>query len=228
LVSDTFAIQLAHWQPLAAVAVPAVAVGLAFSLVALLIESDVGSALFGVLTFPVQFVMFVLVGGGTVVYLDNTDRSVAATSADALDAAQAKLGVLLGAAVRSAVIVFLFCITLIGIPLGVYRLVRWAFVSQSIMLDGEQGKAVLAHSAGLVEGVWWLTLARLIVGFLVIGLPAGIVAQGALVALPGVVGTVIAALTGFITIPFGVIFSTLLFFDRKERTRTNDGTNTDR
>ena len=218
LVGHSFSILFARWRPLASIAVPAVVVTLAYSLVALLVEDSVGLvALVNLVGFALEFVMFVLVGGATVTYLDQTDRGLATTPADALDAAQAKLGVLLGAAVRSLAILVLLSITIVGIPFAIYRGVRWAFLSQSVMLDGQQGEAVLAHSASLVQGVWWLTLGRLIVSVLVIQIPAAIVSQIFLLALPGVIGTVVAAATGFVTIPYGIIFTTLIFFDRKAR-----------
>ena len=223
LVSNSFTILFAHWRQLASIAVPAVVVGLAYSLVTLLVEDSIAlTALVGILSLPLSFLMFVLVGGGTVTYLDQVDRGQPATPADALDAAQARLPVLAGAALRSTAIVLVLAITVIGIPFAVYRAVRWAFLSQSIMIDSQRGEAVLAHSAGLVQGVWWVTLGRLIVSGIVVGVPALVLSQLILLAFPGVIGTVIAAAPGFITIPYAIIFTTLIFFDRKGRKGDDD------
>jgi hypothetical protein len=52
------------------------------------------------------------------------------------------------------VIVLLF-VSLVGIPFGIRQLVRYGFLPQTVMLEGEGGRAALARSSGLVKGRWW-------------------------------------------------------------------------
>jgi hypothetical protein len=107
----------------------------------------------------------------------------------------------------------LLTITLIGIPFAIYRAVRWYFISQVIMVEGLSGEAVLARSAALVEGKWWNTVGRLIVMALVIQIPVGLLSSALSAAFPGVAGILISSATAFVTTPFGIIASTLMFFD---------------
>jgi hypothetical protein len=244
VLTDSFTILFAHWRQLAVISVPVVVANLALALVLLAITDDAPTAegistegsdltaeelsdlllvLFTLLiAVPVIFVLQQLVAGGSVVYLDETDKGNLLSPADALDRAQANLGRLVGASLRAAVIVFLFCATVIGIPWGIYRLVRWVFLAQVIMIEDLRGQEVLARSASLVQGRWWNTFARLIVVVLVISLPVGLLQEAFYAAAPGVIGTILASATGFITVPFGIIGLSLMFFDLRARRGRDD------
>ena len=245
VLTDSFNILFAHWRQLAIIAVPVVVANIAIQLVILAISqglptteeisndtADFSSGdvvrttlLVGVvflIAIPVGFVLQQLVTGGSVVYLDDTDRSEEITPSDALDRAQAKLGALIGATLRATAIVLLLCCTIVGIPFAIYRSIRWIFLAQVIMIDGVSGPAVLARSAQLVQGRWWNTLGRLIVIGLVIGIPIGILQQALVAAIPGVLGTILSGATGFISVPFGIIGVSLMFFDLRARKGEND------
>jgi hypothetical protein len=239
VLTDSFNILFAHWRQLAIISVPVVVANIAFSLVILAItealptnEEDwttdeavrfvllTGSAL--LVSVPIIFVLQQLVTGGAVEYLDEMDKDNMIAPAEALDRAQGNLGPLIGATLRAAFIVFLFCITIVGIPWGIYRAIRWVFLSQVIMIEGLSGEAVLARSAELVAGRWWNTLGRLLVVGLVVGIPVGLLQQALIEAAPGVVGTILSSATGFITVPFGIIGLSLMFFDLRARKGEDD------
>jgi hypothetical protein len=239
VLTDSFNILFAHWRQLAIISVPVVVANIAFSLVILAIteglpanEEDwstneaarfillTGAAL--LVAVPIIFILQQLVTGGAVEYLDETDKDNPIPPAEALDRAQANLGALIGATLRAAVIVFLFCVTLIGIPWGIYRAVRWVFLSQVIMIEGVTGEPVLARSAELVAGRWWNTLGRLIIVALVVGIPVGLLQEALVQAAPGVIGTILSSATGFITVPFGIIALSLMFFDLRARKSEHD------
>ena len=93
------------------------------------------------------------------------------------------------------------------------RAIRWTLIVQSIMLDNQTGESALAYSAALVEGRWWLTFGRLLATGLVVGLPAIILSQIILAAIPGVIGVILAELPYLLVLPFGIITGTLIFFD---------------
>lgn len=247
VLTDSFNILFAHWRQLAIISVPVVVANIAFSLVILAITQDVPAAeeisndtaeftteeavellvlsgIAALVALPIIFVLQQLVTGGAVLYLDETDRGRPITPADALDRAQANLGVLISTTLRAAAIVLLFCITLVGIPWGIYRAVRWIFLGQVIMIEGLKGEAVLARSAELVQGRWWNTLGRLIVVGLVISIPIGLLQQALISASPGILGTVLSSATGFITVPFGIIGLSLMFFDLRARKGEHDST----
>ena len=239
VLSDSFNILFAHWRQLAIISVPVVVANVAFSLVVLAITDSLPAneedwttdeaARFALLTggallvsVPMIFVLQQLVTGGAVEYLDESDKGNPIAPSEALDRAQANIGALIGATLRAAIIVILFSITIVGIPWGIYRAVRWVFLSQVIMIEGLTGEAVLARSAELVSGRWWNTLGRLLVVGLVVGIPVGLLQQALMEAAPGIVGTILSSATGFITVPFGIIGLSLMFFDLRAR-KGNDG-----
>ena len=113
----------------------------------------------------------------------------------------------------------------LAVPFAIYRVVRWYFISQVIMVEGLSGQAVLVRSAELVAGRWWNTLGRIIVTFLVIQIPTGLLSSALTAAFPGVAGILLSSAIAFVTTPFGIIASTLMFFDlfvRKAPVRDDD------
>ena len=187
IVGDSFNLYFAHLGPLAAIVFPAAVTSLALSLLAVAVSDEVVVTLILIVSVIAQFLVFEFVRSAGVVYLDGFDRRVTITSAESLDQAQQRLGIIGGAAVRSSFIVLALAITIVGIPWAVMRLVRWAFLSQAIMLEGKQGEEVLATSAALVQGYWWPTAGKLLVTGIVVGLPALVVSGIANAALPGVI-----------------------------------------
>lgn len=246
VLSDTINILIAHWRQLAVISIPVVVANVAFSLVILAITQDLPTAeeiqnetadfsvedaaefvmllsLVLLIALPVFFVLQQLVAGGAVVYLDETDKGHEPAPADALDQAQARLGILVGATLRAMVIVLLMAITIVGIPWAINRLVRWVLVAQVVMIEGKRGQEVLARSAELVAGRWWNTFGRLLIMGLVIGIPIGILQQALASAFPGVAGSILSSATGFISVPFGIIAVSLMFFDLRARKGVADG-----
>lgn len=239
VLTDSFNILFEHWKQLAIISVPVVVANIALSLVILAITEDLpadeedwspdeAARFFLFLGFtllvsiPIIFALQQLVTGGTVEYLDETDQGNTLPPPEALDRAQDNLGALVGATLRAYAIVVLFCVTLIGIPWGIYRAIRWIFLAQVIMVEGKHGQEVLARSAELVDGHWWSTLGRLIVVGLVVQIPVGFLQSALTEAAPGVVGTILAQATGFIYVPFGIIGLSLMYFDLRARKAEHD------
>jgi len=169
-----------------------------------------------VLSLPITIVVYGLVSGGIIVALMESEAR-APTPDAALEAAQKRLGDLFGASVRSFVIVALFCLTIIGIPFGLYRAIRWALYVQAIMIDGQTGGSSLAYSARIVQGRWWSTLGRIIAASLVGVVPITLIGQLIQAAVPGLPGALIGAIVSALTTPYAVIASTLIYFDLKSR-----------
>jgi len=127
-----------------------------------------------------------------------------------------RLGTLVLATLRVLGITLLLLITIVGIPFAIYLWIRWAFVTQAVVIEGANSRDALSLSADIVKGSWWRTFGiLLIVGLLVA------VASGALsmifVLVPHEASTLLNAVVGVIVTPFGVIASTLLFFDLSSR-----------
>jgi hypothetical protein len=106
---------------------------------------------------------------------------------------------------------------------GIYLFVRWYFVPQTVVLEGSHGPAALRASGGLVEGSWWRTLG-LIVLVNVVALLVAVVFTAPFTAGADRADRAIWALIGEIVAsslvqPFGALFSTLLYFDLRQRRR---------
>jgi hypothetical protein len=100
---------------------------------------------------------------------------------------------------------------------GIYVFVRWFFVPQTVVLEGDRGPAALARSSAATQGFWWRTfglivLAQVItlVPTLLIGAPFTSIADSTDRAVWNLVGTIV---TEMVTAPFVAIFATLLWFD---------------
>jgi hypothetical protein len=137
LISDSLGITRAYWKPLAIMTAPAVVIDLVLTIMAQQ-AAETAAFLVSVLSLPVQIIAFQLVTGAVAVALMGLAGGKMLTPNEALDTASDKLWRMVSATVRAGIIVLLWCLTIVGIPLGIIRAVRWAFVSQAVMLDPEQ------------------------------------------------------------------------------------------
>ncbi|MGI9604432.1 MAG: hypothetical protein ACR2QE_21305 [Acidimicrobiales bacterium] len=124
---------------------------------------------------------------------------------------------LCGAIVRTVILVGLLLITVIGVPIGIWLLVRYQFLAQAVMLDGTDGRGALRRSARLVEGRWLHTavmvllingvvaISAFVVGFLVLVLVSGLPLWGFNIVTAGVYA---------LLVPLAAAAYTLLYGDR--------------
>jgi hypothetical protein len=129
-----------------------------------------------------------------------------------------RVGSLFLTALRVALIVVALGITIVGIPFAIYFMIRWAFFSQAIIIEGETSTGATDLSARIVQGHWWRTLGILFVLGLLASLPAGAVALIFSAAAP-IAGSLASAVVGVIVVPFSAAATTLLFFDLQSRER---------
>jgi hypothetical protein len=120
----------------------------------------------------------------------------------------AALGILLGA--------------LVILP-GIYLFVRWYFVPQAVVLENARDVAALRASGRLVEGSWWRTFALVVLVnvaalliALVLGSPFTAGAEASDRAAWALLGQIVA---NVVTQPFAALYSTLLYYDLRERKR---------
>jgi hypothetical protein len=106
---------------------------------------------------------------------------------------------------------------------GIYLFVRWYFVPQVVVVEKQQAAAALRGSSRLVDGAWWRTFALIVLvnvaallAALVIGAPFTAAADSTDRAAWSLIGQILAAV---ITQPFGALYSTLLYFDLRQRAR---------
>ena len=109
-------------------------------------------------------------------------------------------------------------LTVIGLPIAVWLIVRWSLLAQVVQLEGTH-PAPLRRSAALVHGRWWrvflFTLVVAGLGFLSGPLVGGVLLLATNAAFNWV--NLIAALVYTVTMPFVAIATTYLYFDLKAR-----------
>jgi hypothetical protein len=106
---------------------------------------------------------------------------------------------------------------------GIYLFVRWYFVPQAVVLEGARLVGALRASGRLVAGAWWRTFGMVVfVNLLVLlatyllGAPFIGLADSTDRAIWSLAGQTLAA---SVTQPFVALFSTLLYYDLRERKR---------
>jgi hypothetical protein len=112
---------------------------------------------------------------------------------------------------------------LILIVPGIYLFVRWYFVPQAVVLERARDAGALRASGRLVTGAWWRTFGMVVL-VNVLALLVAVVLGAPFTALADATDRAIWALAGQIlaasvTQPFAALFSTLLYYDLRERQR---------
>jgi hypothetical protein len=120
--------------------------------------------------------------------------------------------------------VLLIALTIIGIPIAIWKYVAWQFVQQEILFADKPIREAFRGSSGIVRGHWWRTVR--VAGFLwLISVATGPVLGFALIftALPLVWINVVGSLVFALLVPYVAIGRTLLYFDlaaRQEKAAT--------
>lgn len=99
--------------------------------------------------------------------------------------------------------------TLIGIPLGLYLLVRWWFAPYAAALKDVSAAEALRMSSTIVKGDWWQMFGRT-VGLMSL-LSLAVVAAGVLLTLVQPYLALIPYTVGTLLLPLSTAFYTLLF-----------------
>jgi hypothetical protein len=118
----------------------------------------------------------------------------------------------------ASVLVILLAVTIIGLPIAIYKYVGWQFVQQEILFCDKPIRESFRGSSRLVRGQWWRTV-RVAGFFWLISVVTGPMLTFALIfanlslTTIDILGSVIFALL----IPYVAIGRTLLYFDLAAR-----------
>lgn len=126
-----------------------------------------------------------------------------------------KLGSILGVVLIAAVIIGLVSLTTIGLLLGVWLVVRWAFIAQVVLLEDRSALGALRRSAQLVRGNWWRT-ASLLLFVIVVALLLGPLVGTLLLFVTNASFdfiNLVSSLVYVVVLPYAAIASTYLYFD---------------
>ncbi len=125
----------------------------------------------------------------------------------------------------NSVIVFLLTLSIVGIPLAVYRNVQWFWSSQSAILNDAPVMEARHQSRRLSKGHWWSTLRMAILVWVVSGIPGPII--GMLLFVTSLVSIetagLISGLFYAVCYPIAIIASTLHYLELREE-KIADGT----
>jgi hypothetical protein len=100
---------------------------------------------------------------------------------------------------------------------GIYLAIRWFFVPQTVVIDGERGPGALRRSGDLVQGSWWRTFGIVLLCQLpavLIGVPFASLAASADRQLFALIGEIV---TQTVVAPFVALLATLLYYDLRAR-----------
>lgn len=100
-----------------------------------------------------------------------------------------------------------------------YLALRWAFVTNAVVIEGKRGWAALDDSADAVRGNWWRSFGIVLVISLIQAGPLLLSSLAA--AAPPVIEGIVAGLAGAFILPFTVAAQTLLYYDLKARRQAN-------
>ena len=113
-------------------------------------------------------------------------------------------------------LVLLLLLTVVGIPVAVHLLVRWAFATQACVVEELPARASLKRSAELVRGRWWRVFgitATVNVLAVLSGPIVGLIALFTITSASLDAINLIGSLVYTVTIPLAAIATTLLYFD---------------
>lgn len=117
---------------------------------------------------------------------------------------------------RSLAIVLVLLMSVVGIPVGIWYLVRYQFMAQVVVTEDRNGKDALSRSAQLVKGRWWHT--AILVGSINLllagsGLVVGLLLLVLFAGLPLWLFSGLLTLVYALIVPLAAVAQTLLFGD---------------
>jgi hypothetical protein len=123
-----------------------------------------------------------------------------------------------GAQLLATLGVIALALTIVGIPLAIWKLVGWAFVQQEVLFTDKRLRDAFSGSSDLVRGRWWHSL-RTVLFLTLLGLVLGPMLTFALIftALPLFWINLIGAAIFALIIPFVALGLTLQYFDLQVR-----------
>jgi hypothetical protein len=163
-----------------------------------------------------NLIAYVAVNAMVAAYYDLLGEDEAPTGLDAVRRAWEHAPALLAGLLRATVIVVLLFVSVIGIPVGIWFLVRYQFMAQAVVTEDRSGRDALARSAQLVRGRWWYTALMLTVFNLLVGLAGLVVGLLLLVIVSGIPLWLFSGLISLVyalIVPLAAVAQTLLFGD---------------
>ena len=208
-----------HWRPMVLVALTSIPIIAAVYGIETLFETLTGNSAIGLwIRDAGTTIGYAVVAAIAISYLRDLERGQRASYSIAVrDMLQRFRLVVLGQILNSA-IVLLLALTIIGIPIAIWKYVEWQFVQQEILFRDASLREAFRGSTRLVRGNWFRTVR--VAGFLwLISVVTGPILGFALIFAPlsltwaNLAGTIVFALL----VPYVAIGRTLLYWDLSAR-----------
>ncbi len=158
----------------------------------------------------------------------DVDEGRKTSAVSAYRAVLRRLPTLLGAVLIAVVIAVILELTLFGIPIAVWLIVRWSLIAQVVQLEDAGVVVALRRSSALVRGRW-LRVASITVGLTGIALAAGPVIGIVLLLLTDATFNLVNLVAGLVyavAMPFVAVATTYLYHDLRVRAVLEDGRRT--
>jgi hypothetical protein len=143
------------------------------------------------------------------------DEGRRVTPVDAYRLVRRRLRPLVESLLRAAIVVAILVVTVFGIPVGIWLMIRWSLLAQVIALEDHPSRRALRRSGRLVNR-HWLRAASITLIVAGSGLLLGPVAGTLLLLLTSASFDFVNLLSGLIyvfTLPFVAVVTTYLYFD---------------
>jgi hypothetical protein len=212
-----------HWRPLVLIgltSIPIVAAidGLEWLVFEVAGGDGFGNAASNAIGYVGRPIGFAVVAAAVITFVRELERGEAAGFVASYRGMLERFWRVVLGQIAASLLVLLLALTIIGIPIAIWKYVSWQFVQQEILFGDKPIPEAFRGSSRLVRGRWWRTVR--VAGFLwLISVVTGPVLGFALIFTPlpliwiNVVGTVVFALL----VPYVAIGRTLLYFDLAAR-----------
>ena len=163
----------------------------------------------------VNLAAFVVVNSMVADYMERDEHGIDG-AVESVRRTVARRGDIAGAFGRAYAIVFLLIISTIGFPIGLFLLVRYQFIAQTVMLEDLEGRRALRRSGRLTNRRWLhtaLVAASLNGLVLVSAVTAGLLLLILVPGLPLWAFSALAAVVYAVLVPLAAISMTLLYGD---------------
>ena len=155
-----------------------------------------------------------VVSGAVIVFVRDLERGRDPGPVSAYRELWPRFWRMLGAQLLATVGTLLLALTIIGLPVAIWKYIEWQFVQQEVLFSDRGVRDALRGSSRLVRGHWWYTVR--VAGFLwLISVVAGPALGVALVFtdIPLTAINLFGSLVFALLIPYVAVGRTLLYFD---------------
>jgi hypothetical protein len=212
-----------HWRPLVLIGLTSIPVlgavdGVGWLALKVFGGGGFGSAVSNVIGYLGQPIGFAIVAGVVITFMRELEAAQPPGFASAWRLMLDRFGRVVLGQLLASVIVFALALTIIALPIAIWKYVAWQFVQQEILFEDKPIREAFRGSSRIVRGRWWRTVR--VAGFLwLVSVITGPILGFALIftPLPLIWINILGSLVFALLVPYVAIGRTLLYFDLAER-----------